>query len=67
MDLSSIYTVDVTAGVQDLTGEPAVPFTSQFRTVSVASGNRTLPSAGDPAPGLAALSKTGHSVSRPVT
>jgi hypothetical protein len=63
LDLNTLYEVQVTSGVQDLTGQAAVPFTSLFRTTSTSSGTRTLPSVSDETPGIGGLARTGHAVS----
>ena len=64
LDLNTLYTVEVTSGITDFSGQPAVYFSSLFRTSSTASDTRTLPSASDEAEGLAALSRTGAAVGR---
>ncbi len=62
LPLGTLFTVEVTSGVTDLTGQGAVAYAALFRTSSTGAGSRTLPSVSDEADGLAALSRTGAAV-----
>jgi hypothetical protein len=60
---ATTYTVDVTSGVLDLTGDPLVPFTSSFTTEATPPGATDLPDVADEVPGIDAAANTGASVS----
>jgi hypothetical protein len=62
LSLDTLYTVEVSSSVTDVTGVAAVPFTSLFRTSTTPTGSKTLPSVSDQATGLAAQSRTGAAV-----
>jgi hypothetical protein len=61
--LNTLYQVDLTSSIQDLSGQSLSPFTSLFRTETSASSSTPLPTVSDEAPGLAAAAKNGHAVS----
>jgi hypothetical protein len=61
----TLYTVQLTSGVLDLTGVPATPFTSRFRTAPAGDSEGTpLPDVATPAPPPQASgsAESGHSV-----